>query len=110
MFSPSFTRIFWKEYRVQRSLWLAVFVFGVVVEFIVFCFGDRAIGISQFAIALSIPPLFAIGTGAMSFANEREQSVDDWLRIWSAKSSQLWLAKSLFSLASTLLSFCRWPL
>lgn len=103
MFSPAFTRILWKEYRVQRSLWLAVFLFGALMDFVFFCFATRESGPGYFFIALHFPLLFAIGSGAMSFANEREQSVDDWMRIWSARWSQLWFAKTLFCLTST---FC----
>ena len=69
-----FCRVFWKEYRLQRSLWIAMAALTVLTAS-----GCRIVASPQshnasalYLIAVAMPGLYALGCGAMLFAGERE--------------------------------------
>lgn len=77
MTSTLFWRLVWKEYRVQRSLWLALLAAVVVLQLVIgfLTFGpDRA---QLFPMLVSLGCMlgwfYALGAGAISFAMEREE-------------------------------------
>ena len=68
-------RLLWKEYRVQRGLWLAMAVGSVMLQaliaFLMPSGPERFQGIVPIAFMLTF--FYAIGSGAITFAIEREE-------------------------------------
>lgn len=68
-------RLVWKEYRIQRGLWLAMAIgclmFQRVVAYLVLDPHEAAK--AMLAIAFSLTFFYAIGSGAITFAIEREE-------------------------------------
>ena len=78
-------RLVWKEYRLQRALWLAVLgiiVFGQLLGLLIADNADRATFLFHFGPALTA--LFAAGIGATLFAAERETGTFDFQRVLPA--------------------------
>jgi ABC-type transport system involved in multi-copper enzyme maturation permease subunit len=82
-----FWRVFWKEYRLQRALWIAMAFLSVMATLLMFEFvvGNPDIpGPDQLAplfwIALGLPALYLLGCGAMLFAGEHEAGTYDFQR------------------------------
>ena len=101
---PMLWRIFWKEYRAQRSFWLVIAGFGIALMLLCAAWLDasdiRTNG--PWAIALAMPMFYALGCGAVLFASEEEEGTTELLRIMAARTSRLYVAKVGFSLVSTL--------
>ena len=106
--APSFDfrplgRMFWKEYRQQRTLWGGVLVSGICLQLIarivmsVTPFPDmqppQAL-LFLYIIPLYLVPFFLIASTAMLFALEREERTSDWLLNLSAPPWPTLLAKS----------------
>jgi ABC-type transport system involved in multi-copper enzyme maturation permease subunit len=101
-----FGRMFWKEYRQQRTLWTAVLVFGVSMQLIVRIaislspiseinagtFAPQAIT-ALYIIPCYLVPFFLIASTSMLFALEREERTSDWLLNLAAPPWQTLLAK-----------------
>jgi hypothetical protein len=101
----AFVRMMWKEYRVLRSFWLALAVFGLACDGLLFVFiahpQDRLQGLIGFA---GIFPIgFALGAGAMLFALEREESTHAFLQYLPARSSRIFASKALTAIVGMLL-------
>lgn len=98
-------RLIWKEYRALRGLWLALAVFGLACDALIFFLvnnpRERLAGCFGFAGAL--PAGFALGAGAMLFALEREEATYDLLRCLPVTSMRLFASKVLTALAGSLL-------
>ncbi|HEX7379372.1 MAG TPA: hypothetical protein VF278_19775, partial [Pirellulales bacterium] len=98
-------RLMWKEYRALRGLWLALAIFGLVCDAMVFFFTDslqeRLPGIFGFAGVL--PTGFALGAGAMLFALEREDATYELLRCLPTTSPRVFAAKVFTALIGSLL-------
>ena len=110
-------RMLWKEYRQQRTLWLGVLVFGVLLQVIariaasVFQFNSdgRDAMIAVWAIPLYLVGFFLIGSTAMLFALEREERTSDWLLNLSAPPLPILVAKYGFALVAAIsLSLVLW--
>ncbi len=69
-------RLIWKEYRTQRSLWLALLVAAVGIQLLMLMVSTGpnggGIGGAMFAVGVLMAGFFALGSGAISFASERE--------------------------------------
>jgi hypothetical protein len=83
-----FWRLVWKEYRLQRPLWIAMAVLMVLVQLLVLALvtspHDKLT--SLYMIAVALPGFFALGCGATLFAGEREAGTFHWQRslpVWS---------------------------
>ena len=89
------SRLLWKEYRVQRAFWLAMLVFGVVVQFLIRILlpTDRGAGEMVWSMTATASLLFVIGSTAILFAGEREERTDDWLRHLAVSPLWILLAK-----------------
>lgn len=98
-------RLMWKEYRALRGLWLALAVFGLVCDAMIFFFTDslqeRLPGIFGFAGVL--PAGFALGAGAMLFALEREEATYEFLRCLPVTSPRVFAGKVFTALIGSLL-------
>lgn len=105
-----FVRMVWKELRVLYPFWFVVMITinGLSGILVGVTRGDPSFDMSSLAaplmaIAGLFPLLYAIGFGAMSYANEREEGTWDLLRRISAPSSAVCAAKLLMGLSSALL-------
>lgn len=102
--SPApFNRLLWKEYRVQRSLWLAMLVLGLVPQLLfkmVISDQNGRVG-AVWSMVFVLPFLFVIGSAAILFAGEREERTVDWLHNLAAPPLWTLLAKWSFLLMAT---------
>src|SRR5882757_7925359 len=89
------SRLLWKEYRAQRSLWLAMLVLGVVPQILLrLTIGEAAPRVGLVWITVGVLPfLFVIGSTAILFAGEREERTVDWLLNLAAPPQWTLLAK-----------------
>ncbi|HVA45667.1 MAG TPA: hypothetical protein VNH11_04705 [Pirellulales bacterium] len=98
-------RLMWKEYRVLRGFWLALALFGLGCDGLIFLLAadprERLPGL--FGLAGILPPCFALGAGATLFALEREESTHEFLRYLPLTSMRLFAGKVFVALAATLL-------
>ena len=98
-------RLMWKEYRVLRGFWLALAIFGLACDGLVFLFvanpEDRLAGF--FSLAGVLPACFALGAGATLFALEREESTRDLLQYLPLTSWRIFASKISVALSGTLL-------
>lgn len=98
-------RLMWKEYRALRGLWLALAIFGLACDAVIFFFTDslqeRLPGI--FGCAGVLPTGFALGAGAMLFALEREDATYELLRCLPTTSPRVFAAKVFTALIGSLL-------
>lgn len=106
MSHPIFWRILWKEYRVQRPLWIAMFLMTVGLQAIsliggmVLGEGDSQI-VPLFGLALTLPAFYALGCGATLFAAEHESGTYQFQRMLPGGPMGLFLGKFAFAAAST---------
>jgi hypothetical protein len=98
-------RLMWKEYRVLRSFWLALAVFGLVCDVLILALVSDPQGRLPgfFGLAGTLPACFALGAGATLFAMEREESTRDFLRCLPITSSRIFTSKVLLAIGGTLL-------
>ncbi|MFO1042428.1 MAG: hypothetical protein U0941_11620 [Planctomycetaceae bacterium] len=97
-------RLMWKEYRIQRSLWLAMLIFGVVPQILLRILVTNAENrvASVWAAVIMIPFFFVIASTAILFAGEREERTSDWLLNLSVRPIWTLITKWGFSLLATL--------
>lgn len=105
-------RVMWKEYRLQRDFWLVIAALIVVLQFSVIVgasFSDRPnAGVPPhvlFMIGLGVPAIFALGSGAILFAGEREAETYDFQRALPVAAGRLVAGKMLSGLAGAILLF-----
>ncbi|MGH7134228.1 MAG: hypothetical protein ACREHD_00725, partial [Pirellulales bacterium] len=98
-------RLMWKEYRVLRSFWLALAIFGLACDALIFISvaspQERLPGFFGFASVLTAG--FAVGAGAMLFALEREEATREFLRFLPLTSSRIFISKVVAAAMGTLL-------
>ena len=102
MFAVPFNRMFWKEYRVHRALWLSCLLIGIVTQ-ITLGFttvhpemrSEVLLGAASF-----FPVMYAVGCGALLFASEREDRTSDWLVALSIPPAPSVTAKFAFAVVS----------
>lgn len=102
MNAPIFWRLVWKEYRLLRSFWIAMAVLAVLASLYVLATlyqVDLRPGV-LFAIALTIPALYALGCGATMFATEHETGTYDFQRALPVSAGRLLAGKLGFALIS----------
>lgn len=101
MFAVPLGRILWKEYRAQRTLWLACAGLGCLFEILIACF----IGYDT-SIMVGVPSMLALCYGAacsaVLFAGEREERTSDWLLNLSVPPGVLVTGKIGFAVLATL--------
>lgn len=96
-------RLIWKEYRAQRSFWLAIAGTAVGLMFLFIWLADVPSGkfTAPWVIAILLPGVFALGSSAVTFAAEKEEETVDLLRILAARVSRVFLGKIGTCLAGT---------
>jgi ABC-type transport system involved in multi-copper enzyme maturation permease subunit len=104
-----FWRLVWKEYRQQRSLWIAIAMAGLIFQIaaLVYC---TLQGVSElpnvlFTVALSVPILYSLGCGATLFAGEHEAGTFPFQQSLPVEASRVFWAKCFFAVASGLMLF-----
>lgn len=94
-----FRRVLWKEYRVLRPLWVAVFVLTAVVQGLIAAFAPAGADLPQimFAASLTGAVLFAVGASSILFAAEHEEETHAFLAILPTNWRPLFLGKVLIA-------------
>lgn len=101
-----FWRVFWKEYRLQRPLWIAMAVLTALLLGIEFVIVDPPEKIPwMFWLALALPAIYPLGCGATLFAGEHEAGTYEFQRSLPTEARQVFLAKMLFALVSAVILF-----
>ncbi len=95
-----FWRLFWKEYRLQRPLWIAM---AVLTALLLLLFGAFAMDVKErtqglFLIAVTFPALYAMGCGALLFAGEREAETYEFQRMLPVVARCVFFAKIALAL------------
>lgn len=93
--STAFYRLVWKEYREQRSLWLALVIAAVSLAAVLVAFG-RSGGITfqdLMTIGITITVAFGVAAVAVAFAGEEDDGTAMWLRMFPLKTHTLLIGK-----------------
>lgn len=109
-FALPFGRIFWKEYRSNRALWLSCLVIGILMQLWILIFTGMTVGRIDhdfrqngiIGITCFIPILYAVGCCAVLFAGERENGTVNWLLALGAPPLPMLSGKLLFGVLSTI--------
>ena len=77
-----FWRLFWKEYRLQRSLWIAMAVLTAMLLLLFYEFVENPRERAEWILwtALALPAFYALGCGATLFAGEKEAGTFEFQR------------------------------
>ena len=107
----SFWRLVWKEYRLQRALWVAMFVLTATLMALFVAFvSPRERPIMLFWTAAGLPAFCLLGCGAVSFAGEREAGTYEFQRSLPVGAGRLFAAKLVFALLAAMVMFgLLWP-
>ncbi len=103
-----FWRLFWKEYRSQRALWIAMALLTAFLLFLIFEFSlnppERTAAL--FRIAVAFPALYALGCGAMLFAGEQEAETYEFLRSLPLSAWDVFVSKLVPALLGVVSLLC----
>lgn len=98
-------RLLWKEYRVQRGLWLSMaagsIMLQVLITFLIRSDQESFQGIVP--IAFMLTSFYAIGSGAITFAIEREEGTQLRPVMLGCPPGLTLIAKTLFGIVTTTL-------
>ena len=100
------TRLIWKEYRVQRTLWLALFIGWLVIFSLIRWYSVEAYQgplSLRFASIFCVSICFGAAAICIAFAGEVEERTAGWLRMMPCSTSQLMTGK-LIAIAAGMLS------
>ena len=101
--SSPFLRLFWKEYRAQRSLWLVLTFCLVLLQVVVVCVDDRSnLAELIFGFAVVITCCFVVASVALLFAGEEDLGTAIWLRQIPVSTKCLFWSKVSAALTGTL--------
>ncbi|NQT17185.1 MAG: hypothetical protein HQ582_30810, partial [Planctomycetes bacterium] len=105
MIDPTFRRLVWKEYRLQRAFWISMVVLaGLFFAAVLVLTRERNLAFRTtwlFDVALALSTLYALGCGATLFAAEHEADTYDFQRALPVSGLRLFLSKATFGVAST---------
>lgn len=94
-------RLWWKEYRVFRPVWLVMILAAAGLQWLLLTRGTTDIRLEALTqTALIWPVLYAFAVGAAAFAGEREAKTIGFLDALPVDRRMLWLGKATFSLAT----------
>jgi hypothetical protein len=98
-----FRRLLWKEYRLQRSFWIAMAVLGLMVMLLVWAFCDRlderVFGL--FYTLLVVPVFYLLGCASTTFAGEHDADTYQFQRSLPVTAMQVFWSKIAFAILST---------
>ena len=101
-----FWRLFWKEYRLQRALWIAMAVLTTLLMLLVveFTLVPRTDSTSMFGIAVALPAFYCLGCGATLFAGRTRGRHYEFQRSLPVGAGRVFAAKIAFALLSTIVA------
>jgi hypothetical protein len=98
-----FRRLFWKEYRLQRALWIAMTVLTAALQLLFFWFfSPRNRPLFIFWTAAGLPAMYLLGCGATLFAGEHESGVYEFQRSLPVGAKIVFCAKTSFAAVSAI--------
>ena len=103
----SFWRLIWKEYRLQRGLWIAIVTLVLMLQAgsAWWTWQDPAGAADRvnwpFGLALVLSACYALGCGAILFADERQTGTFEFQRALPVSSPRVFAAKAVYAVAST---------
>jgi ABC-type transport system involved in multi-copper enzyme maturation permease subunit len=103
-----FWRVFWKEYRLQRPLWIAMAVLTTLLMLMIvgFSFDPRTERTQfLFLVAVTFPALYAMGCGAVSFSGEHEAETYEFQRMLPVRVKWVFFGKIALAISSTIALF-----
>jgi hypothetical protein len=110
-------RLVWKEYRMLRGLWLAVFVMAAIVQWAMNVLMPRPIdhAMMLFSAALAAAVLYAVGAAATTFSVEHEEETYGFLaglptEWWPIFAGKLLVVAASAALLAAALSVVGWIL
>lgn len=96
------TSLIWKEFRVQRQLWLILAVFPFGLGLLVTAMGGRQdVGEVSFFTSLGVALAFAAAASVMTFSLEEEEGTAIWTRLLPMSTRTLLLSKLFFVATAT---------
>jgi len=95
-----FWRLVWKEYRLQRALWISMAALAAIVLLVDLLALDARDLRMVLWMAATMPAFYCLGCGAMLFAGEREAGVYEFQRSLPLGAGRLFAAKIAFALTS----------
>lgn len=101
--STAVSRLIWKEYRAQRTLWVVLVFFTVVLQGSYFLFDATSRPLMRpypATIAFALAICQAMACASVLFAAEREQHTDRLLGTFPLSARELFLAKLGFAVLS----------
>jgi hypothetical protein len=99
-----FWRLMWKEYRLQRSFWIAMAVLAMMLMFYVWEFQrQRPAECAEvwFSLALGIPIFYGLGCASTAFAGEHDAETFEFQRSLPVRGLKVFWGKIAFTAAST---------
>ncbi len=107
MNGTAFRRLIWKEFRLQRALWIAMALLTAMLLFLihVFALNSTERFCWQLLVGLALPALYCLGCGAMLFAGEREAGTYEFQRSLPVGAKTVFAAKMVFALVSAAAMF-----
>ena len=96
-------RLLWKEYRTHRGLWAALVGVTVLLQLVGLTIVDttESFGALAMGVAMILTVTYAAGSGAMSFAMDREEGTQVRLQAMSCPPALSMTLKLLFVLTTT---------
>lgn len=96
-------RLLWKEYRTHRGLWAALVGVTVLLQLVSLTIVDttESFGSIALGVAMILTVTYAAGSGAMSFAMDREEGTQVRLQAMSCPPALSMTLKLLFVLSTT---------
>lgn len=98
-------RMYWKEYRTQRGLWIAIvgICSAMMVLFSLLLSKHSVIYVEDlFAIGMMASVFYVLASASILFASEHEQGTKSWLGVLPLKPAELMLPKVTWVVSSTL--------
>lgn len=98
-----FRRLMWKEYRLQRSFWIAMAVLALMLMFYAWEFIDRSQDRAEFlfSLALGVPLFYGLGCASTIFAGEHDAGTYEFQRSLPITVLKVFGCKITFAVIST---------
>ena len=106
MFDLSIRRLIWKEYRAQRSLWIALAVGAVLLQSLALWMSGSTQGVFPFVIAYVLSACFSAACAAVLFAGEDEEGTHPLLLQLPLQPRKAVVAKLSFGVVAVVTFVC----
>ncbi len=97
-----FRRLMWKEYRLQRSFWIAMVLMALMVMVLIWGLNNNPDDRAQwlFSIAVGVPAFYALGCAATMFAGEHDADTFEFQRSLPVGGMRVFWGKLAFMVIS----------